>query len=425
MVRWSMVGLLCLAPALAYGQPPEALKGPDRAAYQDMKSLKTPVVDPGDEKQTAANRALLTRQAKFIVGQLTDPKRIQMDNLAAVIEEAILTELPIQRGRGIVEMEKYLAFGKEMGEALVKELEPVTKNSKLVVRVNAARLLSVVAELGYDKSAELALAIIAKPDENPAVKHWALRALGNLFAVEPEPVNKDLTVFTLTKNRDLENRCIKTLCDYITTPRGTENMPDDEKAGITYIRREAVKALGMVRTPRLKFQGQVLERPALVLLKVANKDGIVPEPDLRERVEAIDGFCQLFPVVKTNADRQVNCDFAADRLGWAILDIVMIKSNEIDNRMIPWKFEGVRMENALMQWAKNVEDMKLNATVPAAGALHKQFKSDIFDWLKAGNAGAPPNTAGFREWLQKNPPKNQSLFSDEPSATMKAVGSGS
>jgi hypothetical protein len=422
MLRLVTASLL-LAPALLLAQgTSEALKGPDRAAYQDMKSLKNPVIVDGDDAATQANRALLAKQAKHIVSQLTDPKRIQMDDLARVIEEAILTDLPVPRGAAIKEYDKYLAFGKEMGAALVAELEGATKHPKIVVRVNAARMLSVVGELGYDKAAELALKIIAKPDESEGVKHWALRTLGNLFAIEPDSANKDVTVFTHFKNRDLENKCIVALCDYITTSRDVSNMSPGEIAGLTMIRREAVKALGHVRTPRLKFQGKAIAWPALVLLRVANKDGIVPEPDMQERVDAVVGFCRLFPVIKTNADRQVQCDFAADALGKAILDIATVKINNAPDSTIKWKMAGHEIDFALDQWAKNVDDMRLNGTVPAAKDLQKQIKTALLDWLKAGDPSIQPNAVGFRQWLQNNPPKSEVLFADEPKATMKPIG---
>ncbi len=423
MLRWS-IAVVVLMPALAvlaFAQnTPESLKGPDRQAFQELKGLKTSVVVAGDEKATATNRALLTKQAKHYVGQLMDPKRIQANDLARAIEDTIL-DLPIPRGTPIREMDKYLAFGQEMGNAIIAELETALKSSRIVVRVNAARMLSVAAELGCDKAAELALKTLAKPEESDGVKHWALITLVTLFTLEPDSANKDVTVFTHFKSRDLENKCIVALCDYITKPRDVANLSPEEIAAITFVRREAVKALGLVRTPRLKFQGAVLARPALVLLKVANKDGITPEPDLNERLEAIVGFCQLFPVVARNADREVQIDFAANSLGAAILDIVTIKINDPTNIMIPWKFAAHRIDNALLSFAKNVEDMKLNASVPAAMSLHKQIKTDLLEGLKNDRGGAP-NTVGFRGWLQNNPAKSQVLFSDEPAATMKNVG---
>ena len=422
MVRLAMA-LLLLAPALILAQgPPEALKGADRTAYEDMKYLKEPVVNPANDDATKANRAILAKQAKYWVGQLTDAKRIQMDTLAAVVEDAILA-LPVPRGTQIKDtnMDKYLAFGKEMGTALVAELEPATKNSKIVVRVNATRLLSVVGELGCDQAAELALKIIARPDESDAVKHWALRTLGNLFTVEADSVNKEVTVFMHFKNPDLGNKCIVALCEYITTARDVSNLSPSEQAAITFIRREAVKALGNVRTPRLKFGGKVLARPALVLLKVANMDGISPPPDLTERVEAIVGLCQLFPVIRSGADRDVNCDYAAAGLGAAILDIVTIKINEDQNKMIPWMVTADRIDRALLQCAKNVGDLRLNGA-PAVKAMHKQAKDDMLDLLKSDKLGNKPNAVGFRQWLQTNPAKSTSLYADEPETKMKAIG---
>lgn len=421
MWRWSLA-VACLMPSLALAQSSaEPLKGPDRSAYADMRSMKNPVIVPEDDAATAANRAILAKQAKYWVSQLTDPKRIQMDDLSRVIQDAIL-DLPVPRGAAIKDIEKYLAFGKEMGAAMLAELEAALKSSKIVVRVNAARMLSIVGELGYDKAAEAALKILANPNESEGVKHWALRTLGNLFAIEADPVNKEVTVFTHFKSRDLENRSIVALCEYITKPRDVGNLSKDEQAAVTMIRREAVKALGHVRTPRLKFQGQVLARPALVLLKVANKDGIVPEPDMHEQVEAIVGFLQLFPVVRNNADREVQCDYAADRIAAAILDLVTIKNNDPDNKMIPWKATGDGFNKTMALWVANIDAMRLNGTVSAAKDVHKQIKTELLEKLRADKPDDRPNAVGFRDWLKSNPPKSKSLYADEPDATMKAIG---
>src|SRR5262245_27201810 len=92
------VTVAAIAPfvVVEQGTGPEPLKGADRNAYQDMKQLKAPAYVAGDDKKTTENRALLTKQAKYMVGQLTDPAKVKL-GLASVIEQAITSDLPIIR----------------------------------------------------------------------------------------------------------------------------------------------------------------------------------------------------------------------------------------------------------------------------------------------------------------------------------------
>jgi hypothetical protein len=329
-------------------------------------------------------------------------------------------------------MDQHLAFARELGRAFVAELTPLLKNSQVVVRVNAARMLSVVGMLGYEGAAELALTILEDAKgSDPGAMFYALQTLTHLFAFPADPAVAELTVFDVApdaeqkqKNRALKKRCVQFLCDYIVRSRDVAGLSEEQVAGIRYVRREAVRALGQVRSHRLREGSppSVVARPGLVLLKVANRDGLVPEPDLKERVEAVNGFCRLFPVLRVEVDRNVQCDYAAHALGTAILDIVTRKSTDpVGPTSLPWRVAGEEFDHYLKLWQQHVSDMNLPGQ-EAAKALYGRAKADLLDALKAGNATNQPNTASFREWLQANPPKATSLYSDEPATTLKVIG---
>jgi hypothetical protein len=422
-----LIASLSFSLQLSAQTTPESLKGADRTAYNEMKALRKPVVVEGDDKATAENRRVLTLQAKYLVGQLMDTKRINADDLARAIEEAIVSELPIYRGNRPKEVsEKYLEFARELGNIMVQELAAAVKSPKLVTRVNAARMLSVVAMMGCPKTAELAIKILQDDQLDDGTKFYALKTLTNIFEFTPDQALPEQSVFQLKdKNnkdeRELERAAIKALTDYILKSRDVAGLTPEQIAAIRYLRREAIRALGYVRTPRLRHQGQVLAHPGLVLLKVANKDGIVPEPDLKEQVEAVVGITQLFPVVRSNVDRDIQTDYLANRLAAAILDIATVKINDARNISVPWKVSAARIEAGLKQLQDNTAAMNLtNAAV--IKSLYEKAKNDLLDALKSDQAGNIPNAQNFRIWLQGNPAKANSLFQDEAGTTVKPIG---
>lgn len=418
----SLICLLIGATGLWAQSAPEPLKAAEASTYRDLKSLRTPV-DTGDAAKTAEHRQILAKQAKFMVGQLTDPRRVSNNDFARIIEDAIRDQLPVYVDNRPKEIPAAnVTFSLEMGAALVAELETAVKHPKPIVRVNALRLLSIVGLIGYDKAAELALKVLQDPKEVDAVKLYALRTLTALFEYTANQAVPEQSVFR-KEQRALEQRAIVFLCEYLMTPRDVANLSPEEIDAIRYVRREAVRALGFVRMPRLRYQGKTLAIPALVLLKVANKDGIQPEPDLVERAEAVTGFCQLFPIVK-QADRDVQVDYGAWMVGNAILDITNVKVNVPNNIQIPWRKTAYKWDERMKQWAANVGPgggMNLPGGQMAA-VTYQTAQTDIFVPLQEAKAGNPPNTNNFRQWLQANKAKASQLFANEPNTTVNAVG---
>lgn len=416
----SIATVLLISLAIYSQSTPEALKGTDRDTYADLMAQRKPVLVADDEKATENNRRVLKLKAMYIVGRLLDPKHVAADDFSRLIQEAIREDLPIRNNRKI--NDGYIEFGREMGNALVQELEPALKSPKPVVRINSARLLSIVASMGCAKSAELALKVLEDPQENDAVKFWCLRTLTEAFEFVPDAAVPELSIFQLKDRnnkdeRELERKCIVFLCNYITTPRDVNNKIDEEQNAMRYVRREAIRALGHVRTHRLKFQGQVLAHPGLVLLKVANEDGLVPTPGPKERAEAITGFCRLFPVVRSNVDRDIQCDYAAAMLGNAILELVKERLRRQDGKiMIPWIETAAQWENGLNIWSRNANDLKLSGA-DTATKLYNQAKGQILDALRANQQANQPNEENFGTWLKDNPPKTTNLYQDEPGSS--------
>lgn len=386
------------------------------AEYDRMKSGSVPVEAPGDKARSDANRKLFDKVARFLVAPLTDPKNASQgpDNLMwRVIKEA-QDRLPIPplNARNV---EKLREFADHIGPPFVRELEPIVlKNSKEIVRINAAHMLALVGATGYDKSAELMVKVIEAPEEIEAVKYWALTGLGNLLAYVEDPLSLDKSPFK-RQNRALEHKVIQTLISYIMKPREVPpEMPPDQVAAIPFVRAKAVEALGHARAHTVRFEGNVLARPGLALLKVACADGLRPPPSLDERVEALAGFCQLFPVVRS-ADRDLQIDYAVPHFGQALLDLATLRIKYPNDQTIPWKADAERLTLLLETWKNNVEGMKF-PDAALARELYDRAASDVLNPIKQGTS---PNAPAFQQWLQSLKPKAVSLYTTDPAAVIK------
>src|SRR5262249_15841546 len=150
-------------------------------------------------------------------------------------------------------------------------------------------------------------------------------------------------------------------CETLAKKLASRPIPEksrpEEVEAIRFIRFEAVRALGHSRTHTVTFQNKVLARPGLILLKVANADGIIPSPSWRERAEAIAGFLELFPQV-TSPDRDMQTDYAAYYLGNAMLDLAKLRVADPNNVLIAWKYEAERLSLLLEAWQNNVATMR-------------------------------------------------------------------
>ncbi|MFL5328613.1 MAG: hypothetical protein ACJ8C4_06835 [Gemmataceae bacterium] len=401
-------------------QTPDALKGADKSLYESLRKGDT-------APDTKEAKDVIGKEAKYLSAQLIDPQRLNTDTLAIAVENAI-KELPVQKFPPKKEdgdvKPNLIAFAGEMGHAMVTELQPRLKHPNIAVRVNAARMLAVVAQIGADEVAAPAIAIIEDPKESEAVKHWALETLKNIFAYVPEPSIPEKSAFRPQKKAD-ERKAIQVLCDFVLRTPNIDGLSQEEINTYHYNRLVAVRALGHVRTHRVRFQENVFAKPAWVLLKVANRDGLVPVPELKERADAIYAFTQLFPVTRANVDREINMEYATDRLTAAILDIVTAKVNPPQNLALQslsmaWPYTFALWSIGLEQLQKNVTDSQLNGA-DAVRTAYARIRTDLLDPLRSNAAGVTPDIQNFQAWFVSNRTKATELYTGDPSSKVNPV----
>jgi hypothetical protein len=360
--------------------------------------------------------------------------------------EVIIDPL-IPRGRPPInqnQAELVNTFGKEMTPELMKLVGTRDKpsNSEMLIKINAARMLSILGRSGYEGVADGAVEILKNADQSDAVKLYALEALKNLFAV-PKRNYPERSVFS---KPDPEAAAISALVDFIARkPAITPETAKDEVDAFRYLRREAVRALGMVRKPVVRNQnvnGGIITIPALWLLRVANADtSLVPSPSLSERVEGLVGYLRL------NPDKDQNMDYASAYVASAVQDIAReYKERKIlekpkpedkatavrlpeERDYLPWKTAANRLQVAIKDWQENWE-----ANVPAGNRPENiqrmvrevaiDTNEDILSHIIAGNQTEQVVVDRLRVFLSNSQFNSTSLYTDDKGATITRPDAG-
>ncbi|HLJ96811.1 MAG TPA: hypothetical protein VKU02_26795 [Gemmataceae bacterium] len=312
------------------------------------------------------------------------------------------------------------AYMEEFGKRFTACLREVAKNPKVIARVNAAVILAQLAKAGQDSAVDVLVEILQDPKETDGVKLFALRGLRDVFTA-----GGDESPFA---DKEREARVIAALLNYLDRkPALAKDAPPEELAAVSYVREEAVAALGQSRYPAAsKVVAKVthIERPtAWALLRVLRKDGIQPEPGLAEQVAAAAGVCRL----RSKELDPYNPDYVAYHVGRFIVDFVSLynsKGQQEKEKKEPWKLYANRLLTGL-------EIMKIDLATPPASE-HTAYvtkmaeqASRLLSQIKDSNMARPePND--FSTWLDQNPPKNKTVYKGMPNAVInegeKAAG---
>jgi hypothetical protein len=392
---------------------------------RQVEIRRVPVIVEKNKNDTEQNRQVLDRFARFYALRL-NASTTKNDDYRQLHEDATRRmQLPAKWGQLNPQHRQFIT---EFGKAMITHLEGLALNSaKPQVRVNAAWMAAEVGKMGYDGAAELYIKILEKEEMNDAVKLYALKGLEYLFTIVPDPIIPEKTVFQQNNRGELsalERKAIQAMIKYIErNVELTDSMPLEEINALRYIRREAVRALGHVRVQTVKNLGQVDSRPAFVLLKVARND--IPrlwplgwemrDQPPTEQLDAIIGFCRLKPDINT---RDVNLDYAVYHLGRAIYSLAEFRINHGTDTSLSWKAAGSWLRDSLDTLNKVCQEKKIE-DARLIGDLINQCDLQILQPLEGGIAGNPPNIQALGQWLRATPPKNTTLFKNDPATAIK------
>jgi hypothetical protein len=353
-------------------------------------------------------KEVLAKAARWYVFRLTNPKfhggeaaddKVSINDLVKDAQAQLL----VPRGKKDIN-ENQKEYVKEFSKEMIKCLrEVLSRNAKPVVRVNAARMLASIGEAGQEEVADTLIDIIQNPRESDAVKLWAFRGLRELFesSKTEEPAVKDAK---------RESRALMALADYIN--RKPEALPSeaDQLEALRFVRREAVRALGQSRYPIVPKADKPEGRTAWLLLRVARKDGLTPEPSIAEQVEGAIGACQLRP-------KDVQLDYVAHNVGATAVDLVKeysrAKAGTADAG-IPWKLYAARLHQALEQLRTRAKEGQAPGVAEYVDKLVRQAQEP----LRAVWDGKDANPTPLDDWLRANPPKSTAVYKSIADSTI-------
>jgi hypothetical protein len=303
---------------------------------------------------------------------------------------------------------KQSEFKEEFDKRFVARLKEVVVNPKVIARVNAAMLLARLAATGTEEAVGVLADVIQDPKENDAVRLWALRGLKDFFALGQGDNSNPF------RNKDREAHCIVVLLDYLGRKLPpSPGMTSSELAALRYVRNEAVAALGETRYPaaaKTVDKKTVIERrTALALLRIMRKDGIVPEPGLKEQVTAAIALCRL----RSRALEQYQPQYTAYHLGRFVVDFATLYNNGAKE---PWRIQATLLSQALADFR---EDTQGNRDAKKYIAELVAKADSLLQEIQEGKT--KPNPISFTTWLDANPPKANSVYEGVVDAVVRSA----
>lgn len=429
----------------ALPQDPNTLSPDDTVRFTDIREGRRAYVKDNNPQEAEKNITAIKKKARYEVASLiesanTDRGSSESKPISLVVRRLIdsIVDPLGAPGRKLTEGQRDLNL--ILCQEMIEQLRPIfgtaekPGNPDILLRINAARQLSILGRTGQEVIARMAIDILKNPNEHDAVKLYAIEALGHVFAV-PHPEKEGESNFN---DKNLEVEAVKTLIDFIARPVKVEpSMSQEEIDAFRYLRREAVRALGQVRKPIFRDRdGKVLANPAIWLLRVANGDQrLSPPPSLSERAEALSAYLFL------QGDKFENMDYAAGFVATAIRDIVaefmhperqtLEKPRGDDARLPdrvpqerdyhPWRLTSNRIQVGLGVWRENYEH-------PAFGPRPAEVKNLMDKLIEAVNrnilGGMLQNQRTnvilepLETWLRNTQFPSKSLFNEDPEAVV-------
>ncbi|MCX7699323.1 MAG: hypothetical protein N2039_00440, partial [Gemmataceae bacterium] len=229
----------------ALPQDPNALSPDDTVRFTDIREGRRAYVKDNNPQEAEKNITAIKKKARYEVASLiesanTDRGSSESKPISQVVRrlvDSIVDPLGAP-GRKLTEGQRDLNL--ILCQEMVEQLRPIfgtaekAGNPDILLRINAARQLSILGRTGQDVIARTAVDIIKNPNEHDAVKLYAIEALGHVFAV-PHPEKEGESNFN---DKNLEVEAVKTLIDFIARPVKVEpSMSQEEIDAFRYLRR--------------------------------------------------------------------------------------------------------------------------------------------------------------------------------------------
>jgi hypothetical protein len=298
---------------------------------------------------------------------------------------------------------KYLA---EMRSYATHYLREVLQNRLLIARLNAAIVLHRLAQYGQEDVLDELLMILEHPEEHLAVKHWAIKGIGELLSQASAKPPKD--------PKRMERAALavfRWLDDATRMPVSlVEEMSEAERDGIRFIRREAIRALAAYRRPAISEDAKTGRREgpvaALLVRIMANEENnVVPSASLVERKEAAEALCQL----QAKHTPSYQHDYAAFQVARLIAVLGAEADRDAARSTQRWKAFAAQLKNAFDTLAEDARNTPHAGYVNRLSARVLPVLEYLFDESKSAGSVSELN-----EYLAGNPPKSAEVYGPPP-----------
>lgn len=389
-------------------------------------------LDPENVLRSDADKAMVDKVLKYYLYRLTweevqkerDPAKVGtidsiMNELIGTVENSPRFLPPPFFGPPPSDQEMVQTRARQLGNVqqmtpiFIKHCKVVLQNRQPIARINAARVLAKLAEWGQETVVDELVNIIKNPNEIDAVRQYAFRGLEDIFNLQGA---NDPRAKGLFQSKDGMVRMTKALTAVYDWLDARTKVPDaklkfmkqDEQAGLRYVRRTAERALGASRRPLIvddraagKQQGPIAE----LLTKIVSADaGIVPAPDLRERLDTALALCQL----RGDASPSYQPDYVAYQIGM-FLTVMGAEANANmaakGTSVLAWSSEANRLKAALDAFVKQ------RSAGPATGYL-TNFMAKVNPLLEFfdDTSKNTDSVKSLNDWLRDNPPPSKQVY---------------
>ncbi len=300
---------------------------------------------------------------------------------------------------GLIRFERQQAYVQVVAPIVVQACRDVLQHKEPICRINAARILVRLAEMGRAETAEPFIEIITRRDEHNAVRHWASQGLGDLFEQYAAA-----GAFPNDQGGERFRRALTVLYDWTEgLTKVDQPMDPAEQRAIGFIRRFAVRGLGSAQRPVVaEAQGARTGPVAELLLDIMNNEGsrIKPPATWMERVDAAAALCRLNPRLSTNYQP----DFVAAQVGRFIASVGNESVNDRERNRERWGFFALQFKAGMDRLIAATDNTPAGAYVRQVAAQ----AAPVYELLDAGKN--PTSALSLRAWLGRNPPTGQTLF---------------
>lgn len=394
-----------------------------------MKLALSP--EPDNVLKTDAEKAIVEKVLRYYIYRLTweevqmerDPAKVGTIN--SILNELIgsaeqsprllprtFSGLPADQDMAAMRA-RQISNVQQMTPIIIKLSKVVLQNKQPIARINAARVLYKLAEWGQESILDELTNVITNPNESDAVRIWAFHAQEELFMMQGSTDVRAKGIFQSKAGQARMNAALMATYDWLLARTQVpaaklQYMQPDEQAGLRYVRRAAVRALGASRRPLVvdDRQANIQQGRIAELLNniISAEASIAPVPDLRERLDTTLALCQL----RAELSPSYLPDYSAYQIGM-FLTVMGAQANT----------DKINKTEMALDWG--IQSQRLRVSLE--GFVKQKTTTAISDYLNRFHGKTSPlivffsdfnintdSVKNLNDWLRENPPASKQVY---------------